>query len=363
MSSPAERGYNMINILKTMNLQLFAAGTLVNATTSYVNSETGAKTEFSGSNTLSPTMKTYYDTELLENARSELIFAQFGRRQGLPANKGRVVEWRKWNTLPNAGVLQEGVVPTGEQMGMTTLTAALEQYGMFVAITDLLDLHAVDNVLLGATEELGASAGETKDILIRNVLQTGTNVMYADTVTDGNATAVTGYSQMSANNNRLTPDMVNKAVTWLKKCKAPKINGKYVAIIHPSVSYDLRSSPEWIEAHKYAATTEIFNGEIGELHGVRFVESINAKITEQTVSGGKAMVYSVLFMGKDAYGIIDPAGGSMEMIIKDKSEAGGPLNQYSTAGYKFEDCTKILYPERMVRVECCSAYSGTDTAN
>ena len=347
-----------------LNLQLFAAGTVVNATGNYVNSDTGSVTEFSGVNTLSPTMKTFYDTELLENARSELIFAQFGKRQPLPANKGRTVEWRKWNTLPNAPELQEGVVPTGEKMGMTTLTASLKQYGMFVAITDLLDLHAVDNVLLGASEELGASSGETKDILVRNVLQTGTNVMYADTVSGNTKTTPTNYTGMSVDNNRMTPDMVNKAVTWLKKCKATKINGKYVAIIHPSVAYDLRASDEWIEAHKYAATTEIFNGEIGELHGVRFVETTNAKVTQQTLAESeKGMVYTSIFMGKDAYGLIDPEGGSMQMIVKDKSEVGGPLEQYSTAGYKFEDCTKILYPERMIRVESCSAFSGTDVAN
>lgn len=343
-----------------MNMQLFgAAGDVVNATNGYVNSATGVKANFEGVNDLSSAMKTYYDTELLENARAELIFAQFGRKQPLPANKGRTVEWRKWNTLPNADVLQEGVIPSGEKLGQTTLTTSLEQYGMFVAITDILDLHAIDNVLLGATEELGASAGETKDMLIRNALMLGTNVMYADTVTDGKATAVTGESGLSADNNRLTPDMVNKAATALKKAKAPKINGKYIAIIHPSVSYDLRSADEWIEAHKYAATTEIFNGEIGELHGVRFIETTNAPVHG---TSGK-MIYSSFFMGKDAYGIIDPEGGSMEMIIKDKSEAGGPLEQYSTAGYKFEDATKILYPERLVRVESCSAYSASDTAN
>ena len=136
-----------------LNLQLFAgAGSLINATTAYVtNDSNSAAGEFSSPNTLSPTMKTYYDTELLENARSNLIFAQFGRKQGLPANKGRTVEWRKWNTLPNAPTLSEGIVPSGQKMGMTTLTASLQQYGMFVAITDLLDLHAIDNVLLGAT--------------------------------------------------------------------------------------------------------------------------------------------------------------------------------------------------------------------
>lgn len=346
-----------------MNLQLFAAGTLVNATGNYVNGDTGATTAFDGVNKLSDTMKTYYDTELLENARSNLIFAQFGRKQGLPANKGRTIEWRKWNTLPNADSLKEGVIPDGKKMGMSTLTVALQQYGIFVAITDLLDLHAIDNVLLGATEELGASAGETMDVLIRNAIQTNTNLMYCDTVTDGAVNTVSAYSGMSADNNRLTPDMVNKVATWLKKNKAPTINGKYVAIIHPSVAYDLRSSDEWIEAHKYAATTEIFNGEIGELHNVRFVETTNAKITEKTVSGGSAMVYTTVFMGKDAYGIVDPEGGGLEMIVKDKSEVGGPLEQYSTAGYKFESATKILYPERMVLVESCSAYSKVDSEN
>ena len=345
----------------TLDLQLFAnAGDVVNATQNYVNANTGATTPFDTVNTLSHTMKEYYDTELLENSRPELIFAQFGRKQALPANRGRTVEWRKWNTLPNAGVLQEGVIPTGQKMGQTSLNTSLQQYGMFVAITDILDLHAIDNVLLGATEELGASAGETKDTLIRNHLMTGTNVMYCDTVgTDGKTTAVTGYAGMAETNNRLTPDMVNKAVTALKKNKAPKINGKYVAVIHPSVAYDLRSAPEWIEAHKYAAATEIFNGEIGELHGVRFVETTNAPVTDRS----DKIVYSTFFLGKDAFGIIDPEGGSMQMIVKDKSEAGGPLEQYSTAGYKFEDATKILYQERMIRVESCSAFSTSDTAN
>ena len=338
----------MINF--EFDLQLFASvGDVVNTTTGHVNSTTGAATT---TNVLSATMKTYYDTELLENARSELIFAQFGKKQPLPANKGRTVEWRKWNTLPNAGVLQEGVIPTGEKLGMTTLNASLEQYGMYVAITDILDLHAIDNVLLGATEELGASAGETKDALIRNVLMTGANVMFG-----GMAESVDSIPEGS--DGYLTADMVNVAATILKKNKAPKINGKYVAIIHPSAAYDLRSCDEWIEAHKYAATTEIFNGEIGELHGVRFVETTNAPVYDY---GGNA-VYSTFFMGKDAYGIIDPEGGSMEMIVKDKSEVGGPLEQYSTAGYKFEDCTKILYPERLLRVDTYGAFSDVDSAN
>ena len=155
-----------------------------------------------------------------------------------------------------------------------------------------------------------------------------------------------------------------------------KIDGKYIAIIHPSVAYDLRSSEAWIEAHKYAGLTELFTGEIGELHGVRFIETTEAKVfngegcpvkTAADESNGTPAeyysVYATLFLGKDAYGMIDPEGGNMEMIIKDKGQVGGPLNQFSTLGYKFSSAAKILYQDRMVRVESCGAYSAEDEAN
>lgn len=437
-----------------LNLQLFAdASTNVNVTTQ--------------AGIITPQMKTFYNTALLRNAEIEYFFPQFGKKQVLPANHGRMVEWRKKNELPNASVLTEGVIPTGENLGFTFLTSPIVQRGMYVTMSDLLTLHAIDPILTETVESLGQSYGNTEDIAVRNELMTGSNVMYADTLDSNGAYASTplGRYQMSAANNKLTPMMVAKAATHLKKMKAPMINGKYVAIIHPSVTHDLRvNNPEWIEYHKYANTTEIFNGEVGELHGVRFVESHNAKVWSgkkltasnryltctvtyiendagSTPSAGEATaykltiaetptadlvgrlvhvydksatgyvgtveitgidaaskyvwldsplgitpaaddllfpgegaaegvadtvgsaVYACLFLGNEAYGMIDPAGGSMEMIIKNKSEIGGPLDQFSTAGYKFEGGTKILYEERILRVECCSSYSKIDETN
>ena len=114
----------MKNILMLMlNLQLFAdAGTLVNATGNYVNAYTGDTTAFDGVNTLAGELKTFYDTELLENARVEMFYAQFAKTQALPANHGTTVEWRKWNTFAKAKQLQEGVIPTGQKFGMSSKT-------------------------------------------------------------------------------------------------------------------------------------------------------------------------------------------------------------------------------------------------
>ena len=360
-----------------MDLQLFAdAGTLVNAGGNYVNAYTGEKTAFPEGGGMTASMKTFYDTELLENARPELIHTQFARKQVLPAGRGKTVEWRKWNTLEDAGALTEGVIPTGQKFGQSAVTQAVTQYGTYVSVSDQLELHAIDDVILGAAEELGASAGTTQDKLVRNVVVAGTNVQYCDKVgTNGAHTAVTSRAGLDTT-AKLTPDEVNKAVTLLKKLKAPKIDGKYVAIIHPSVAYDLRSSDAWVEAHKYAGITELFTGEIGELHGVRFIETTEAKVfngegcpvkTAADESNGTPAeyysVYATLFLGKDAYGMIDPEGGNMEMIIKDKGQVGGPLNQFSTLGYKFSSAAKILYEDRMVRVESCGAYSAEDEAN
>ncbi len=438
----------------------------VNTTTGDVNAFDASALHNTGA--MSTAMKTYYDTELLENARPRLIFTQLGKSQFLPAGHGDSVQWRKWNTFDKSLTpLTEGVIPSGQKFGQSAISVSVQQYGDYAAISDRLNLHAVDNVLLGAAEEMGAAGGETADTLVRNEVCTGTSVLYADTLdSSGAITGTPSYRyQLSADNNRLTPDVVNKAYTFLKKQKAPFFEGnKYVAVIHPSAAYDLRSHPDWMEAHKYAAAHEIFEGEIGELHGVRFVESTEAPIFnggnlfsdaqsylsyaaytgsdsgstatygvatayKMTVSetltadhaalvgrkvhfydasatalvgsleivgvdptnkyvwfdaaapvtpasndklypgeggnsvSGPCAVYGTLFFGKDAFGVVDPEGMGMEMIIKDASQIGGPLNQFSTVGYKFETAAKILYQNRMVRVESCSAYSTVDENN
>ena len=371
-------------------LQLFAdAGTVVNTlvnngTSNYTNAYTGDAVAASPStNTLAPELKTFYDTELLENARTEMFYAQFGRKQRLPKNGGTTIEWRKFNTFDRASELKEGVIPTGQQFGSSSLTASISQYGTYTSITDKLEMRAYDNVILAATEEMGASAAATQETLIRNALLVGTNVMYCDNV-DANGNVIStpttpatmGAGGGDSNSDGwalLTPTMVNKAVTKMKKDRVPRINGKYYAVIHPSVAYDLRQSKEWIEVHKYAATGEIFNGEIGELHGCRFIEDTFAPIlggsyiysgstTYKNKSNG--VTYATYFFGKDGFGIVDPEGGGLEMIIHDKDEIGGPLNQFSTIGYKFEtNGATILYPERVLRVMSVSSYSATDEEN
>ena len=326
-------------MIKYFNLQLFSSDvTPINVTTQ---------------SSMSPTMKTFYDTTLLENARENMVFTQFGEKQPMKGNK---IEWRKFNTFAKAMTpLEEGVIPTGQTFGMTKIEGEITQHGDFTAVSDRLELESYDDVIFGATEEMGAAEGETYDTLTRNILVAGNSVMYCSK----------GETEIKSRANLdktciLTPEEVHKAATWLKKNKAPKINGSYVALIHPSVAHDLTATDTWIEYHKHTNPTPIFKGEIGEIYGVRFVESNNAKIWKE--EGGTA-VYATLFLGSKAFGILDPQGEGMEMIIKTKEQIGGPLNQFGTIGYKFCHGAKILYQERMLRVESGSSFGDVDEAN
>ena len=158
---------------------------------------------------------------------------------------------------------------------------------------------------------------------------------------------------------QLTVDVVNQVVAKLRAQNAPTIGGKYVAIIHPYVAYDLMTDPAWQDAHKYCKPENMYEGEIGEIGGVRFVQTTEAKIYD----GG---VFGSLFFGEGAYGVTEITGGGLETIVKQKGSAGtaDPLDQRSSVGWKAIKTAELLIPNYLVRVESKSAvFSASVSAN
>ena len=355
-----------------MNLQWFAeAGTVVNAMDAYTNAYTGAKTPFTpGEMDLSTLNKTFTDTALLDNARDKLIFTQLGKKLSLPANRGTSMEIRRWKTLGRISQLQEAVIPAGKKLSQVAITVTIAQYGDYVAISDMMSNHAIDDAKLGAIEELGAAAGLTNDLLTRNVLLGGTQILFADALNKSTGAYVSTPSTEAALQTalgsydvNLTSNVLMKARTQIfKSAKSLKYSGNdYLAVVHPDTVEDLRRDKDWIEAHKYAAPEEIFSGEVGRLHGIRFLESNLAPVIK--TSGQTYATYKTMIFAKDAFAVLDIEGGNMETIIKSKEEIGGPLNQFGTCGVKFEMGARILYQERMLTVWHGSSYSATEDQN
>lgn len=259
-----------------LTLNFFAAGDVINSTGGTL--ENGTVTN---SDALSPEMKTFYDKTLVTLAGANLVHEQFGQKRPIPKNGGKTIEFRKFSKLPKAmKAITEGVTPSGNKLNVSSVSCTVDQYGDYIEQTDMLELTSVDNTIVEATKELAAQAGLTLDTVVRNELVGGTNVMYAPGLDDKDREIeITSRADVIAD-NKLRVKYVFRAAAELKAVNAPKINGSYVAIIHPYVSYDLMqdADSQWINIQRYASPENIFKGEIGMLGGVRFVESTEAKI-------------------------------------------------------------------------------------
>lgn len=325
-----------------------------------INLQLFADTQVTTQDSLSAEMKTFYDMTLIDEASANLVHDQFGQKRPIPKGSGKTIEFRKFSPLGKATTpLTEGVTPSGNSLTVTAITATVEQYGDYIVQSDVLELTSLDNTILEATKLLGKQAGATLDTITRNILQAGTNVTYCPKIAaDGTETAVDSRSALD-DTCMLTVDVIQQVVAKLRAQNAPTIDGKYVAIIHPYVAYDIMRDPEWIDAHKYAQPNNLYAGEIGEIAGVRFVQTTEAKIYD----GG---VFGSLFFGEGAYGVTEITGGGLQTIVKQKGSAGtsDPLDQRSSVGWKAIKTAELLIPNYIVRVESKSKrFSATAVAN
>lgn len=263
------------------DLQLFAdAGTLTNAIPHTVNSYTGAVVQQRSAAELKALNREYWSEELLDNLRDELTFARLGEDESLGMHQGTTVNWTRIPTLPDADILSEGVIPEGKKFSVESINVSLVQYGLYVTVSDKVQVHAIGQLQQRLTAEVGDSLGRAYDKVVRAALLQATHLKYADAFVKSTgvfaSTPSTRYGLTTADATfcGLSPDMCAKVVTEMTKRKAKPFKDDYfLAIIHPSVYYDLRRHPEFIESHKYSATTELFKNEVGELSGVRFIRS------------------------------------------------------------------------------------------
>jgi N4-gp56 family major capsid protein len=254
----------LLFVLLDINLRMFD---VVNTT-----GQTGAGQD------LTAEMKIFYSDYLIDYASPKLIHDQFGQKQPIPKNGGKIIEFRKYSPLAKALTpLTEGVTPDGKRLNVSVITATIAQYGDYIELSDMLIMTAIDNNLVQATKLIGYQAGETLDTVTREVLNGGTAVQYADAQVAGRYLLV-GGDATPANNHYFSVKAVKRGTRNLKINKTNQISGSFVAIIHPDAAYDIMNDNEWIEASKYAGATQVFEGEIGRIAGTRFAETTEAKV-------------------------------------------------------------------------------------
>ncbi len=226
--------------------------------------------------------KTYYDRNLLENAKTKFVHANYGQKRHIPKNSGKTVEFRRWTLFDPALVtpgLTEGVTPEGQNLAQTNVTATVKQYGAYVEVSDLLKTSSYDDVMEGATDMLGEQVGTAIEWVTRDEMCSGTNVQYAGSNIARKTIAAT---------DKLNTTEIRRAVKNLKKKKAKMFSRQggrehFIAIVSPDTVFDLQSDQVWQDVSKYSNAEQIYSGEIGRIFGVVVVESTEAKVYKQSV--------------------------------------------------------------------------------
>ena len=226
--------------------------------------------------------KEYFDTNLLRMAQTKFVHAEYGQKTSIPKNKGKTVEFRRFIPPdPNTAMvgLTEGVTPDAQNIKQTRVTATCKQYGVWTEVSDLLKDTAIDDVMRATSDMQGVQIGTVLEWVARDAMNAGTNVQYA-----GGKTS----RLVLTSSDKLTVTEVRKAVRTLKKRKAPMFSKKgkrphYICICSPEATYDLQSDTLWQDVSKYSAAEQIYDGELGRMFGVVFVESTEAKVFKQSV--------------------------------------------------------------------------------
>lgn len=235
-------------------------------------------------------IENYIADETLPLAVRQLVVYQFGDPATLPEGRGTTYTAVRFNRLPLPfATLSEGVPPVGETMGISTVSAVVQQWGDKVTLTDVAELTIKHPLFKKAIELTSMQLAETLERNAINSLMAGTQVNYVNK-RGSRAAIVAGDVLDTFTVNRTSaalrtigaprymgderPDMKMEAdAGGAKASNNPRQMPHYVSVIHPLVASDFRQNSTVVQTWSYSDINRLYNSEAGEWGGIRFCES------------------------------------------------------------------------------------------
>jgi N4-gp56 family major capsid protein len=231
--------------------------------------------------------------------------------------------------------INESVDVTPAQISDAQVTVTLAEYGNSVFTTAKLrgvSYLPVDPIVANV---VGFNAGYSLDTIARQTIQNGSNVRYGGTATT-RATVIPTQTLAATN--------IRRAYTDLLAGNVAMVGGYYVCYTHPHTTFDLRAetgAAAWRDPHTYSQPAEIWNGEVGEFEGFRFVVSSNAPLFADSGSSTTLTdVYGTICFGRQAmakaFSTTDGNGAMPNVVlgpVTDSLRRFIPVGWYWLGGY------------------------------
>lgn len=323
---------------------------------------------------ISPRTAAYAATMLLKRGQHDLVTERFGQSKPIPRKSTKTIKFRRYNSLARATApLAEGIPPAGRKLTKTDVNATLEQYGDFIELTDVIQDTHEDPVLDESMDLVGEQAAETLEVIRIAVMKAGTNVFYANSVAGRSTVAgpptIGDLHRIYRSFRRYKARQINKIVKASALVSTAPVEQSFFVLGHTDLDADIRALPGFIKAAEYSNSNKALPSEIGSVNQFRFIltalfeswETSGASGTTY-LSGGAAVssaascdVYPLIFLAKDAYGIVPLQGkhAVKPMVLNPNVPRGGDyLGQKGAVSWKTYQAAVILNHNWIARLEC-----------
>lgn len=228
------------------------------------------------------------------------------------STRGAVVTFNKTNALALADTpIDESVDITATVLSDGDTTVTLQEYGNASKTTAKLRATGMIELDPIVSETIGVNAGQSMDSVASIPFFSGSQVVYG-----GDATVRTEL----AVGDKLTAHLVRLAFARLTAASVPRLGGGYYgAILHPDTAIDLKEETgqgAWRTPREYVDPANIYNGELGEFEGFRFVVSPRARKLANASSTTVDVYQSAFFGGQAvAKGFSNGGGYGMQPVF------------------------------------------------
>lgn len=236
-----------------------------------------------------------YSLDILHNAQGIMRFEEFAvRKQEMLAAPGENIKFTIYDDILRGGKLEEDESLSAKAMAATQETITIEEWGNAIKVSEKLLQLSWDDVLGEAATLLGRDYAVVRDLALRDCIFGLNNRVGASNLISMNDADVGGNggvpnaqdpNQIDAGNalsdieagETFNIEAIRKSVEILQTANAPKFFGDYyVCFLHPHQAAYLRRDPDWVNAHQYVGTRNLFSGEIGRWEDVIFVVTTHA---------------------------------------------------------------------------------------
>lgn len=277
-----------------------------------------------------------YDRLVEFQLREQPTFRQLvDRRPVNVTNPGETVYFTWYQDMAvSKEPLSETVDPAPAVVDNPSRTSVtLEEFGTWLPKSIRLQKLAFTQPDTEIAELLARQQGDTIDALVRDVMDSSTNVIGSGTTA-------------------FTSALVRQMRNHMRRENVPFADGSsYVAYLHPDVSFDLMSEAGqnvWASPAVYQDTTKLYTAEVGKYSAVRFVENTRCKVVDATSSADA--VYSTYLLGRQ--GLVEAVAIEPHTVLGPQTDS---LRRIAKVGWHAMIGWNIFRPEGLAVVKSKSS--------